>query len=40
MRSILISKRQGYSREGLIDQLIFEGFTQKEAEHGVTAAGL
>jgi hypothetical protein len=28
-----------FSREGLIDQLLFEGFTQEEAEYGVTAVG-
>ena len=27
----------GFSREGLIDQLVFEGFTRSQAEHGVKA---
>ncbi len=29
-----------FSRSGLIDQLIFEGFTPEQAEYGVTAVGL
>lgn len=29
-----------FTREQLIDQLRFEGFTQEQAEHGVAAAGL
>jgi cell division septation protein DedD len=29
-----------FSRSGLISQLRFEGFTQAEAEHGVSATGL
>ena len=28
-----------FSRSGLIDQLLFEGFTQEQAEYGVTAVG-
>ena len=28
-----------FSRDGLIDQLVFEGYTQEEAEYGVTAVG-
>ena len=27
----------GFSRTGLIDQLVFEGFTRAQAEHGVKA---
>jgi multidrug efflux pump subunit AcrA (membrane-fusion protein) len=30
----------GFSRSGLIDQLKFEGYTQEQAEYGVTKAGL
>ncbi|WP_178386495.1 Ltp family lipoprotein, partial [Pseudomonas aeruginosa] len=29
-----------FSRSSLIDQLVFDGFTQAEAEYGVTAVGL
>jgi hypothetical protein len=29
-----------FSRQGLIDQLIYEGFTQKEAVYGVNQVGL
>lgn len=29
-----------FSRQSLIDQLVFEGFTQEQAEYGVTQAGL
>ena len=28
-----------FSRQGLIDQLVFEGFTQEQAEYGVSAVG-
>lgn len=28
-----------FSRSGLIDQLVYEGFSHSEAEHGVTAVG-
>ena len=28
-----------FSRQGLIDQLMFEGYTQAQAEYGVTAVG-
>jgi hypothetical protein len=31
---------QAFSRSGLIEQLEFEGFTSKEAEHGANAVGL
>ena len=30
----------GFSRQGLIDQLVFEGFTQQQAEYGVSEVGL
>ena len=30
---------QSFSRSGLIDQLLFEGFSQAEAEYGVSAVG-
>ncbi|WP_431711546.1 Ltp family lipoprotein [Glutamicibacter uratoxydans] len=29
-----------FSKAGLIDQLIFEGFTRKQAEFGVSQTGL
>lgn len=29
-----------FSRVGLIDQLLFEGFTQEQAEYGVSTTGL
>jgi hypothetical protein len=29
-----------FSRSGLIDQLVFEGFTQAQAEYGVSTTGL
>ena len=29
-----------FSRSGLIDQLVFEGFTQAQAEYGVGTTGL
>ncbi|WP_434056367.1 Ltp family lipoprotein [Georgenia sunbinii] len=29
-----------FSRSGLIDQLVFEGFTREQAEHGVNQTGL
>ena len=29
----------GFSRKALIEQLVFEGFTQAQAEYGVSAAG-
>ncbi|CAN5227001.1 hypothetical protein BH20ACT3_BH20ACT3_07690 [soil metagenome] len=29
-----------FSRSGLIDQLLFEGFTQAQAEYGVSTTGL
>ena len=32
-------KYSAFSREGLIDQLEFEGFTRKEAEYGVAQSG-
>ena len=28
-----------FSRDGLIEQLMFEGFTAEQAEYGVTAVG-
>lgn len=28
-----------FSRSGLIDQLLYEGFTQEQAEYGVSAVG-
>ena len=31
---------QSFSRSGLIDQLLFEGFTQEEAEYGVSTTVL
>ncbi|MBD4579500.1 hypothetical protein GUG60_09635, partial [Xanthomonas citri pv. citri] len=30
----------GFSRSGLIDQLMFEGYTASQAEYGVDAVGL
>jgi colicin import membrane protein len=30
----------GFSRSGLIEQLVFEGYTQQQAEYGVNQAGL
>ena len=33
-------KTMAFSRAGLIDQLIFEGFTQAQAEYGVSTTGL
>lgn len=30
----------GFSRSGLIDQLIFEGYTEEQATYGVDQAGL
>lgn len=30
----------GFSRGSLINQLVFEGFTQKQAEHGAKSVGL
>jgi len=32
-------KYSAFSREGLIDQLMFEGFTRSQAEYGVAAVG-
>lgn len=29
-----------FSRSGLIDQLLFEGFTREQAEYGVDQTGL
>ncbi|WP_286135454.1 Ltp family lipoprotein [Arthrobacter sp. UCD-GKA] len=29
-----------FSRKGLIDQLVFEGYTRKQAEYGVGKTGL
>lgn len=29
-----------FSRSGLIDQLLFEGYTQEQAEYGVSTTGL
>ena len=29
-----------FSRSGLIDQLMFEGYTAEQAEHGVSTTGL
>jgi colicin import membrane protein len=29
-----------FSRSGLIDQLMFEGYSREQAEYGVTQAGL
>ena len=29
-----------FSRQGLIDQLVFEGYTQEQAVHGVDQTGL
>ena len=31
---------QAFSRQGLIQQLRFEGFTRKQAEYGVSKTGL
>ena len=31
---------KGFSRAGLIDQLIYEEFTQAQAEYGANAVGL
>ena len=28
-----------FSRQGLIDQLLYEGFTQEQAEYGASAVG-
>ncbi|QOR69387.1 Ltp family lipoprotein [Ruania alkalisoli] len=28
-----------FSRQGLLDQLLFEGFTREQAEHGVAEVG-
>ncbi len=33
-------KYSSFSRTGLIDQLVFEGFTQAQAEYGVSTTGL
>jgi len=33
-------KTMSFSRSGLIRQLLFEGFSQAEAEYGVNAVGL
>jgi len=33
------SDSMSFSRSGLIDQLMFEGFGQAEAEYGVNAVG-
>jgi len=33
-------KYSSFSRSGLIDQLVFEGFTQAQAEYGVSTTGL
>lgn len=30
----------GFSRSGLIEQLVFEGYTQEQATYGVDQAGL
>ena len=30
----------GFSRSGLINQLLYEGFTQAQAEYGVSTTGL
>jgi hypothetical protein len=30
----------GFSRQGLIDQLVYEGFTRDQATYGVNKAGL
>lgn len=29
-----------FSRQGLIDQLLYEGFTAEQAEYGVTQVGM
>jgi hypothetical protein len=29
-----------FSRQGLIDQLLYEGFTQAQAEYGANSTGL
>ena len=29
-----------FSREGLIDQLMYDGFTREQAEYGVSTTGL
>lgn len=29
-----------FSRSGLVDQLVFEGFTPEEADYGVSTTGL
>ena len=31
---------QSFSHSGLVDQLVFEGFSQEEAEYGVSTTGL
>ena len=31
---------KAFSRSGLIDQLLYEGYTQKQAEYGVSKTGL
>ena len=33
-------KYSAFSRTGLIDQLVFEGYTQAQAEYGVGTTGL
>ena len=33
-------KYSSFSRSGLIDQLLFEGFTPEQAEYGVSTTGL
>ena len=33
-------KYDSFSRQGLIDQLLFEKYTQAQAEYGATKAGL
>ncbi|MBB1482488.1 Ltp family lipoprotein [Tessaracoccus sp. MC1865] len=30
----------GFSRSGLVDQLLYEGFSQAQAEHGADSVGL
>jgi hypothetical protein len=31
---------KAFSHAGLVQQLVFEGFTPEQAEHGTTAAGI
>jgi len=31
---------ESFSHDGLVDQLVYEGFTKEQAEYGVSQAGL